>query len=398
MLPGGFLFLHSCVPDLEARDQLNFRLQATDGKARAGIVETDHGLLETPAFMPVGTQGSVKAIEQRELLAAGAQILLGNTYHLYLRPGTEVIEGAGGLHKFIGWSKPILTDSGGYQIFSLSDLRDIEEDGVTFRSHLDGSTQVFTPESVISIQRKLGSDIIMVLDECAPFPCDVGYAVRSNGLTLRWAKRCKEAFEKEPARYGYSQALLGIVQGGVHAEVREQSARALVSMEFDGYAIGGLAVGEPVNQMYEMTALCEALLPPNKPRYLMGVGTPENLLESIERGMDMFDCVLPTRNGRNANLFTRTGSINIRNAVYKTDFSPIDPECSCYACTNFTRAYLRHLFQVGEILALQLATIHNLSLYFWLMREARSAILEKRFRAWKQETIAGLQRSQTVLS
>jgi len=377
---------------------LNFRLQATDGKARAGIVETDHGLLETPAFMPVGTQGSVKAIEQRELLAVGTQILLGNTYHLYLRPGTEVIEVAGGLHKFIGWSKPILTDSGGYQIFSLSDLRDVEEDGVTFRSHLDGSTHVFTPESVILIQRKLGSDIIMVLDECAPFPCDVGYAVRSNGLTLRWAERCKEAFEKEPARYGYSQALFGIVQGGVHAGVRQQSARTLVSMDFDGYAIGGLAVGEPVDQMYEMTALCEALLPADKPRYLMGVGTPENLLESIERGMDMFDCVLPTRNGRNANLFTRCGSINIRNAAYKTDFSPIDPECPCYACTNFTRAYLRHLFQAGEILALQLATIHNLSLYFWLMREARAAILEKRFREWKQQTIAGLRRNQMVFS
>jgi len=377
---------------------LNFRLQATDGKARVGIVETDHGLLETPAFMPVGTQGSVKAIEQRELLAVGTQILLGNTYHLYLRPGTEVIEAAGGLHKFIGWSKPILTDSGGYQIFSLSDLRDVEEDGVTFRSHLDGSTHVFTPESVILIQRKLGSDIIMVLDECAPFPCDVGYAVRSNGLTLRWAERCKEAFEKEPARYGYSQALFGIVQGGVHAGVRQQSARTLVSMDFDGYAIGGLAVGEPVDQMYEMTALCEALLPADKPRYLMGVGTPENLLESIERGMDMFDCVLPTRNGRNANLFTRCGSINIRNAAYKTDFSPIDPECPCYACTNFTRAYLRHLFQAGEILALQLATIHNLSLYFWLMREARAAILEKRFREWKQQTIAGLRRNQMVFS
>lgn len=377
---------------------MNFRLQATDGKARVGIVETDHGLLETPAFMPVGTQGSVKAIEQRELLAVGTQILLGNTYHLYLRPGTEVIEAAGGLHKFIGWSKPILTDSGGYQIFSLSDLRDVEEDGVTFRSHLDGSTHVFTPESVILIQRKLGSDIIMVLDECAPFPCDVGYAVRSNGLTLRWAERCKEAFEKEPARYGYSQALFGIVQGGVHAGVRQQSARTLVSMDFDGYAIGGLAVGEPVDQMYEMTALCEALLPADKPRYLMGVGTPENLLESIERGMDMFDCVLPTRNGRNANLFTRCGSINIRNAAYKTDFSPIDPECPCYACTNFTRAYLRHLFQAGEILALQLATIHNLSLYFWLMREARAAILEKRFREWKQQTIAGLRRNQMVFS
>lgn len=348
-------------------------------------------------FIPVGTQGSVKAIEQRELLELGAQIILGNTYHLYLRPGVEVIGAAGGLHKFIGWNNPILTDSGGYQIFSLTDLREIEEEGVTFRSHLDGSTHIFTPESVIAIQRHLGSDIMMVLDECAPYPCELEYAHRSNGLTIRWAERCKNAFEKDRPRYGYPQALFGIVQGSVYREIRERSAQALVGMDFDGYALGGLAVGEPVEQMYEMTELCEAFLPREKPRYLMGVGTPQNLLESIDRGMDLFDCVLPTRNGRNANLFTRTGSLNIRNAVHKTDFSPVDPACPCYTCTNFTRAYLRHLFQVKEILALQLATIHNLSFYLWLMREARTAIQQGHFKEWKQNTLMGIRTDQAVV-
>lgn len=374
---------------------MNFTLLATDGKARAGVIQTDHGAIETPIFMPVGTQGSVKAIEQRELKELGAQIILGNTYHLYLRPGTEIIERAGGLHKFIGWDKPILTDSGGYQVFSLTDLRKIEEGGVTFKSHLDGSAHVFTPESVIGIQRQLGSDIMMVLDECTPYPCEFDYAFTSNALTLRWAERCKAAFEKEKPLYGYGQALFGIVQGSVYPEIREQSAKGLVRLDFDGYAIGGLAVGEPVTQMYEMTEVCERFLPADKPRYLMGVGTPENLLESIERGMDMFDCVLPTRNGRNAALFTRNGVLNIKNAIFKADFTPVDSECSCYTCKNFTRAYLRHLFQVKEILALQLATIHNLSFYLWLMKEARKAILDKRFSAWKQATIHQLQGSST---
>ena len=373
---------------------MDFRLFATDGKARAGILETSHGLVETPMFMPVGTQGSVKAIEQRELVELGAQIILGNTYHLYLRPGVDVIESAGGLHGFIGWNKPILTDSGGYQIFSLTDLRDIEEDGVTFRSHVDGSTHVFTPESVITIQRQLGSDVMMVLDECAPHPCDIEYAQRSNGLTIRWAERCRNAFEQDGSRYGHAQGLFGIVQGSIYREIRELSAQALVKMDFDGYAIGGLAVGEPVEQMYEITEFCEALLPREKPRYLMGVGTPQNLLESIERGMDMFDCVLPTRNGRNANLFTRTGSLNLRNAVHKTDLSPVDPECTCYTCKNFSRAYLRHLFQVKEILALQLATIHNLSFYLWLMREAHKAIHQRRFAEWKHSILSGLRTGQ----
>lgn len=376
---------------------MNFKLLATDGKARAGVIQTDHGAIETPIFMPVGTQGSVKAIEQRELKELGAQIILGNTYHLYLRPGTEIIERAGGLHKFISWDKPILTDSGGYQVFSLNDLRKIEEEGVTFKSHLDGSAHVFTPESVIGIQRQLGSDIVMVLDECTPYPCEFDYAFTSNALTVRWAERCKAAFEKEKPLYGYEQALFGIVQGSVYPEVREQSAKGLVRLDFDGYAIGGLAVGEPANQMYEMTEVCEAFLPAEKPRYLMGVGTPENLLESIERGMDMFDCVLPTRNGRNAALFTRNGVMNIKNAIFKADFTPVDSECSCYTCKNFTRAYLRHLFQVKEILALQLATIHNLSFYLWLMKEARKAILEKRFGLWKQATVYRLQNSSAEI-
>ncbi|MBI3787120.1 MAG: tRNA guanosine(34) transglycosylase Tgt [Ignavibacteriales bacterium] len=376
---------------------MNFKLLATDGKARAGVIQTDHGAIESPIFMPVGTQGSVKAIEQRELKELGAQIILGNTYHLYLRPGTEIIERAGGLHKFIGWDKPMLTDSGGYQVFSLTDLRKIEEEGVTFKSHLDGSAHVFTPESVIGIQRQLGSDIMMVLDECTPYPCEFDYAFTSNALTLRWAERCKAAFEKEKPLYGYGQALFGIVQGSVYPEIREQSARALVRLDFDGYAIGGLAVGEPAEQMYKITEVCEAFLPADKPRYLMGVGTPENLLESIERGVDMFDCVLPTRNGRNAALFTRNGVLNIKNAIFKADFAPVDSECSCYSCKNFTRAYLRHLFQVKEILALQLATIHNLSFYLWLMKEARKAIVEKRFSPWKQATIQRLHSSSIEL-
>jgi len=348
-------------------------------------------------FIPVGTQGSVKAVEHRELLELGAQIILGNTYHLYLRPGTEVIGAAGGLHKFMGWERPILTDSGGYQVFSLTDLRKIEDEGVTFRSHLDGSTHVFTPESVVGIQRDLGSDIMMVLDECTPYPCELEYAVRSNALTIRWAERCKDAFEKEGPRYGLGQALFGIVQGSVYREIRERSAEALVKIGFDGFAVGGLAVGEPVEEMYEITEVCEAILPREKPRYLMGVGTPANLLESVERGIDLFDCVLPTRNGRNANVFTRSGSLNLRNAIYKTDFSPLDPECSCYTCSRFTRAYLRHLFQAKEIVALQLATIHNLAFYLWLMREARKAIFDRRFRGWKQTMLMRMSSGESIV-
>jgi queuine tRNA-ribosyltransferase len=377
---------------------LKFRLIAQDGKARAGLLETDHGTIETPIFMPVGTQGSVKAIENRELEEVGAQIILGNTYHLYLRPGMEIIEQAGGFHQFIGWRKPILTDSGGYQIFSLSDLRKIDEEGATFRSHIDGSTHFFTPESVIQIERQLGSDIMMVLDECTPYPCDFEYAKRSNEMTLRWAERCRSAFETHRALYDHSQALFGIVQGSTFREIREMSARALVSMDFDGYALGGLSVGEPAEAMYDTVEYTEQFMPPSKPRYLMGVGLPENILESIERGMDMFDCVVPTRNGRNAMIFTRQGTINIKNAVFKSDFGPMDEQCGCYACRNYTRAYIRHLFQMKEILGLQLATIHNLSFYLWLVKQARLAIVEERFQIWKKEILQCLQPAAEILN
>lgn len=376
---------------------MKFDLLKTDGKARAGSFETGHGVVETPVFMPVGTQGSVKAIEQRELEGIGARIILGNTYHLYLRPGTELLRTAGGLHGFIGWKRAILTDSGGYQVFSLNELRTIEEEGVTFKSHIDGSTHVFTPESVIGIQRDLGSDIMMVLDECAPFPCDREYAQRSNELTIRWAERCKAECERTKPLYGHDQALFGIVQGSVYPEIREQSARALVGMNFDGYAIGGLAVGETTEDMYRMIETTEPFLPSDKPRYLMGVGTPANLIEAISRGIDMFDCVLPTRNGRNANLFTRQGTLNMRNAKYKADLTSPDPSCTCYTCSNFSRAYLRHLFQVREILGLQLATIHNLSFYLWLMQEARKAILESRVEAWKKSMLTQLAPDETTV-
>jgi queuine tRNA-ribosyltransferase len=369
---------------------LKFKHIAQDGKARAGVLETDHGVIETPVYMPVGTQGTVKATEQRELIELGAQIILGNTYHLYLRPGMDVIEQAGGLHRFINWQKPILTDSGGFQVFSLTALRDIADNGVTFRSHLDGSPHVFTPESVIQIERQLGSDIMMAFDECTPYPCEFEYARKSNEMTVRWAERCKIATEKQPALYGHSQALFGIVQGSVYPEIREMSARALTKLEFDGYAIGGLAVGEPVEEMYKITEFTEQFLPADKPRYLMGVGTPENILESIERGVDMFDCVIPTRNGRNGMLWTRDGTINIRNARYKTDFTPVDAECDCYTCRTFTRSYLRHLFITKEILALQLASIHNLALFLWITRESRKAILEKRFTEWKATMLGRL--------
>lgn len=377
---------------------MKFTRIANDQRARAGLLETDHGVIETPVFMAVGTQGSVKAIQQRELSELGSQIILGNTYHLYLRPGMEVIEKAGGLHRFIQWMSPILTDSGGYQIFSLTDLRKIEEVGVTFRSHLDGSLHTFTPESVITIQRQLGSDIMMVLDECPPYPCDEDYARLSNELTIRWAERCRGQFEKESQRYEHSQALFGIVQGSICPEIRERSARALVSMDFDGYAVGGLAVGEPAEIMYEILKTTETYLPESKPRYLMGVGTPENLLEAIERGIDMFDCVMPTRNGRNGMVFTRHGSLNMRNAIYKTDFTPIDSSCECYTCRTFTRAYVRHLFVSREILGLQLATIHNLAFYFWLMREARKAIIETRYSAWKRQILKNMAATESIIS
>ncbi|MGA9406559.1 MAG: tRNA guanosine(34) transglycosylase Tgt [Bacteroidota bacterium] len=371
---------------------MRFTLENTESSARAGKIETDHGVIETPIFMPVGTQGSVKAIEQRELEELGAQILLGNTYHLYLRPGVEILTAMGGLHSFMNWKKPILSDSGGYQVFSLSELRKISEEGVVFKSHLDGSAHFFSPEKVIEIQRAIGSDIIMVLDECTPYPCDHEYANRSHQLTIRWAKQCQDAVKKLPALYGHAQSLFGIVQGSTYADVRAESAKALTAMEFDGYAIGGLAVGEPIQTMYDLTDFTASLLPQEKPRYLMGVGTPENILECIERGVDMFDCVIPTRNGRNATLFTRRGKLNMTNAQFKYDKEPVDSECSCYGCRNFSRAYIRHLFHAKEIVALQLATLHNLSFYLWLVKESRRHILNNDFSIWKKDFLFQMQR------
>ncbi len=366
---------------------MQFILEHIDGNARGGKIITDHGMFQTPAFMPVGTQGSVKAITQKGLEEIGSEIILSNTYHLYLRPGVEILHQAGGLHRFMNWNHPILTDSGGYQVFSLSDLRKIEEEGVQFRSHVDGSLHTFTPESIIDIQRYIGSDIMMALDECTPFPCEKENVVQSNELTLRWADRCKKRFHSSEGLYGHSQALFGIVQGSVYPYIREHSAKVLTDMDFEGYGIGGLAVGEPSDQMYEMIDVCSSILPQSKPRYLMGVGTPENLVEAIERGVDMFDCVLPTRNGRNAQMFTQSGVINITNAQFKDDFTPIDDDCGCYVCQNFTRAYIRHLFMVKEILGLQLATHHNLYYYQWLMRNARQAISEGIFNNWKRDQL-----------
>ena len=359
---------------------------------------TDHGVIETPIFMPVGTQGSVKALEQRELEELGAQIILGNTYHLYLRPGINVLTAMGGLHSFMNWKKPILSDSGGYQVFSLSDLRKISEEGVIFKSHLDGSTHFFTPEKVVEIQRAIGSDIIMVLDECTPYPCENEYAERSNELTMRWADRCQKRFKNTQPLYEHAQALFAIVQGSVFENIRKHSASVLSDMDFEGYAIGGLAVGEPKEMMYDMISVCTDVLPKQKPRYLMGVGTPENLLEAIERGVDMFDCVLPTRNGRNAMLFTKHGTMTITNAKYKEDFSPVDSSCECSTCKNYSRAYLRHLFQVKEILGLHLASVHNLYFYQWLMRTAREKIRSNHFQTWKKEILNSLHQSENTYS
>ena len=366
---------------------LKFSLIGKDKKARAGVLETDHGIVETPAFMPVGTQGTVKAVNQKYLEEIKTQIVLSNTYHLYLRPGTEVLEKAGGLHRFMNWNKPILTDSGGFQVFSLSESRKVKPEGVEFRSHLDGSAHFFTPKKVVKIQRSIGSDIMMVLDECTPYPCDYEYTFNSAKLTSSWALMSKEAFEKSLPLYGHKQFMFGIIQGSVYKDLRELSANDLIKLDFDGYAIGGLAVGEPVEIMYDMVDFTTSLMPENKPRYLMGVGRPENLLEAIERGIDMFDCVMPTRNGRNAYLFTSGGVLSMRNAKYKDDFSSIDENCNCYTCTNFSKAYLRHLFIAGEILALELASIHNLNFYLNLMKTAREKILERTFSEWKKEMI-----------
>ena len=366
---------------------MRFTLEQTDPhtEARAGTLETDHGPVQTPIFMPVGTVGSVKAVEPRELVAdVQAPIILGNTYHLYLRPGTELLRQAGGLHRFMNWDRPLLTDSGGFQVFSLAARRTLSEEGVEFQSHIDGSAHLFTPESVVEAQRAIGSDVMMVLDECPPGDVSEAYARTSNELTLRWAARCKKRFEETEGLYGHGQALFAIVQGVTYPDVRRASAERLVAMEFPGYAIGGLSVGEPAETMYAMTEVACAVLPREKPRYLMGVGTPANLLEGIARGIDMFDCVMPTRNGRNGMLFTTEGTINIKNRKWERDFSPVDPGLDGYASQAFTKAYLRHLFVAREVLGLQLASLQNLSFYLWLMREARRAIVEGRFASWQR--------------
>lgn len=369
---------------------LNFKVKHkdADSKARVGEFETSHGIVQTPIFMPVGTQGTVKAVQQRELSdEINAEIILGNTYHLYLRPGTDILEKAGGLHNFMNWSKPILTDSGGFQVYSLSELRKLKKDGVEFRSHLDGSKHFFSPKKVIEIQRSIGSDILMPLDECTPYPCEYEYAKKSKELTTNWALLNKEAFENSNPLYGFDQHLFGIIQGSVYKDLREQSAKELVEIGFDGYSIGGLAVGEPADVMYELVDFTTDFIPENKPRYLMGVGRPENILEAIARGIDMFDCVMPTRNARNAYLFTSNGIVSMRNSAYKNDFAPVDKNCGCYLCRNFSRAYLRHLFNSKEILALELSSIHNLTFYLNLVRQSREKILDGTFTEWKNEII-----------
>lgn len=379
---------------------LSFEISANDknSKARVGVIKTGHGEIETPVFMPVGTQGTVKAVNPEYLKNhLKTKIVLSNTYHLYLRPGTDVLEKAGGLHKFMHWEKPILTDSGGFQIFSLADLRHLKKDGVEFRSHLDGSKHFFTPQKVIEIQRSIGSDITMVLDECTPYPCEYEYAQRSVKLTSDWAAQAKNVFESSKPKYGYNQNLFGIIQGSIYKDLREHSAKEIIDLDFNGYAIGGLAVGEPTETMYEMVDFTTDFMPKSKPRYLMGVGRPENLLEAIERGIDMFDCVMPTRNARNAYLFTYNGILSMRNARYKDDFRPIDDFCECYTCKNFTRSYIRHLFIAKEILALELASIHNLYFYLNLMRTARTKILNGNFLEWKSQIINKLSINQNNL-
>jgi queuine tRNA-ribosyltransferase len=374
---------------------MKFKLEVTDpkSKARAGMLTTAHGDIETPIFMPVGTAGSVKAVHQRELSDdIHAQIILGNTYHLYLRPGLDVLEKAGGLHKFNGWDKPILTDSGGYQVFSLANNRKLTEEGAIFKSHIDGSKHVFSPERVMDIQRIIGADIIMAFDECPPYPCDYEYARKSMDLTHRWLQRCIDRFDSTEGKYGFEQTLFPIVQGSVFKDLRIQSAEFVASCERDGNAIGGLSVGEPAEMMYEMTEMVTDILPKDKPRYLMGVGTPANILEAIALGVDMFDCVMPTRNARNGMLFTSEGIINIRNEKWKEDFSPIDPNINSYVSTFYSKAYLRHLVISKEILAAQIASIHNLSFYLWLVGQAREQIKMGKYADWKNLMIEKVSR------
>lgn len=373
---------------------LKFFLKNTDpnSKARCGEIFTDHGRIETPIFMPVGTVGSVKAVSQEQLSQiVKAEIILGNTYHLYLRPGTGILESAGGLHRFMHWDKPILTDSGGYQVFSLSGARKITEDGVWFQTHIDGSRHLFSPEKVMDIQRSIGADIVMAFDECPPGGSEYSYAKSSMELTHRWLDRCFNRFDTTDNKYGYTQNLFPIVQGGTYPDLRRTSCEYISSKNATGNAIGGLSVGEPVEKMYEICTLCCENLPEDRPRYLMGVGTPWNILECIAMGVDMFDCVMPTRNGRNAMLFTTQGILNIDNKKWESDFSPIDPELDCEVSQNYSKAYLRHLFKAKEILALEIASIHNLSFYLNLVKSARQHILLGDFLSWKNEMVARLQ-------
>ncbi|MDG1761225.1 MAG: tRNA guanosine(34) transglycosylase Tgt [Flavobacteriaceae bacterium] len=369
---------------------MKFTLQHTDpkSKARVASLTTDHGVIETPIFMPVGTAATVKGVHQRELkMDINPDVILGNTYHLYLRPGIEIIEQAGGLHQFMGWDRNILTDSGGYQVYSLSSNRKIKEEGVKFKSHIDGSYHVFTPENVMDIQRSIGADIIMAFDECTPYPCDYKYAKRSMHMTHRWLERCLEQLKKSSPKYNYDQTFFPIVQGSTYTDLRVQSAEYIAGVGAEGNAIGGLSVGEPAEEMYAMTDAVCAVLPEDKPRYLMGVGTPINLLENIALGVDMFDCVLPTRNARNGMLFTSEGTINIKNKKWENDFSCIDFMAHTYVDTDYSKAYLRHLFSVNEYLGKQIATIHNLGFYMWLVREARKHILAGDFASWKNTMV-----------
>ena len=372
--------------------QGSFSIEGRDGQARAGRLTTAHGEVLTPVFMPVGTQGAVKAVHMRELREMGAQIVLGNTYHLYLRPGTAVIEAAGGLHKFNGYDGPMLTDSGGFQVFSLAGIRKLREEGVEFRSHIDGSKHLFTPERVVDIERSIGADIIMAFDECPPGTSDYAYAKRSLDLTEGWLQRCVQRFRETEPKYGYPQSLFPIVQGCTYKDLRIRAAETVAALDMDGCAIGGLAVGEPAEVMYEMIEVVNAILPTSKPRYLMGVGTPVNILEAIERGVDMFDCVMPTRNGRNAMIFTKEGTMNLRNKKWEMNFSPLDENGTSYCDSAYSKAYVHHLFKSGEILALQIASLHNLAFYLDLMREAREHILHGDFDTWKEGMVQKLGR------
>jgi queuine tRNA-ribosyltransferase len=393
MAPRGAGF-HPRGQALTLMNPFEFRLEKTDaarGSARAGVLQTPHGAIPTPVFMPVGTQATVKALSPQELETCGASCILANTYHLHLRPGDELIRDAGGLHAFTTWKRAMLTDSGGFQVFSLRDISKISDDGVMFRSHIDGSPRFFSPESTMAIEHNLGADIIMAFDECPPAKAEEEVISRAVDRTVGWAARCLEAHTALPFHHGYPQALFGIVQGGTVEAQRERCARALIAMDFPGYAIGGLAVGEEIETTYRTAGFTASLLPSGKPRYLMGVGMPHDLLECIERGIDMFDCVLPTRNARNGSIFTRSGKLNIRNAIHTRDFNtPIDKACSCQTCANFSRAYLKHLYMAGEILALRLITLHNVHFYLELVTTAREKIMAGEFTEWKKETLGAM--------